>query len=405
MFPRYIKERVLTSLQDTPVVLVNGPRQSGKTTFVKALKQQWSYLTFDDASYIEAARYDPIGFVNRLSKNVILDEVQHVPDLFRAIKLSVDSNRKPGRFLMTGSANILMLPKLSESLAGRIEAIALYPLSQSEIGETRHNFIQNLLDDNLKNPKNGKMGEELIKRVARGGYPEAVSRAKESRRFSWYNQYINTLIQRDVKELSQLDNLDQLPKLLTALANHSGQLLNKVQLSTIMGVSRTTINRFVKLLESIFLIKEIEPWSTNRNSRLIKTAKIHLIDTGLLCALLKTGEKELNCDRSLLGHILETFVYNELLKQASWLNEAISFFHYRDNDQKEVDIVLETGTKLIGIEVKAAESVQKRDFSGLETLRHRASKKFKIGIVFYDGTRIIPFGPELLAVPVSALWS
>lgn len=405
MYKRLIKDKVLTALSDTPVVLINGPRQSGKTTFVQELKKQWKYITFDDPANVDAALYDPNGFINKLPEHVILDEVQRVPEIFSTIKMSVDNNRIPGRFLMTGSANILTLPKLSDSLAGRIEAIPLYPLSLNEIKSSNKNFITRLLGDKLEDPKGGKLGSSLYEYVVTGGYPEAITRKKEARIKRWHKQYIDTLIQRDVKEISSIQHLESLPKLLSSLANHSGQLLDKSNLAASVGVSRTTINRMVNLLKSIFLLNELVPWSTNRHSRLVKMPKSHLTDTGLICAMLNVGTTQLEDDKKLFGHILESFVFNELLRQSSHLEEFIDFFHYRDHDKKEVDIVIEVQNSLIGIEVKAAETVRKKDFSGLETFRNRVPKKFKHGLIFYDGDRILSFGGGMLAVPISCLWS
>lgn len=405
MYKRFITENTLAALNDTPVVLINGPRQSGKTTFVRDLKKQWKYVSFDDPVNVDAALFDPIGFINKLPEHVILDEVQRVPEIFSVIKMSIDNNRIPGRFLMTGSANILTLPKLSDSLAGRIEAIPLYPLSASEVAKNKNNFIARLLDNNLQDPKVGKLGSKLYEHVVTGGYPEAISRKSETRVRGWYKQYVNTLIQRDVKEISKIHNLQILPKVLTALANHSGQLLDKSKLATSVGVSRTSIDRMLQLLESVFLLHELKSWSSNRHSRLVKMPKTHLTDTGLLCAMLNVGANELENDRTLFGHILETFIFNELLRQSSFLDEFIDFFHYRDHDQKEVDIVVEVQGKMIGIEVKAAQTVRKKDFSGLEVLRQRTPKKFSQGIVFYDGESVLSFGEGLLAVPISNLWS
>ena len=405
MFNRFIQHAVDTALNDTPVVVVNGPRQSGKTTFVKMLREDWEYLTFDDETLIQAAIFDPQGFVNELPEHVILDEVQRVPELFRAIKLSVDNNRKPGRFLMTGSANVLTLPKLSDSLAGRLEAIPLYPLSLCELENQPLSFLEKILTDKLGQPTQGKLGQALIDILLTGGYPEAVARESFSRKQRWYQQYLNTLIQRDVQELSNIHHLDQLPKLLTTLANHSGQLLEKSSLASITGVSRTTVIRMIQLLENVFLLHELPAWHSNRHKRLAKMPKVHLTDTGLLCSLLKLSNSEAQKDRRLIGHLTETFVFNELLKQASWLEDSVEFFHYRDHDKREVDLILQIKNDLIAVEVKVAESVNAKDFQGIDAFAKKAPNRFRLGIVLYDGDRIVPFGEQKLAVPIACLWS
>lgn len=404
MLDRYISNRVKTALSDTPVVLINGPRQSGKTTFVQALKPDWQYITFDDEAQLELARFDPVGFVNRLPDHVILDEVQRIPEIFRTIKLSVDNNRKPGRFLMTGSANILMLPKLSDSLAGRIETIALHPLSQCEIEQSRPSFVNMMFESKYPQSKQKPLREELIERILRGGYPEAVFRNDELRRQQWHRKYLETLIQRDIKEISQLEKLDQLPKVLSSMANHTGQLLNKASLATLVGVSRTTIDRMLKLLDGIFLTNELDAWHNNRHLRLSKSNKVHVCDTGLACALLKISSKALTQDRKLLGQLLETFIFNELKQQANWDERFIDFYHFRDARKREVDIILEFESGLYCIEVKAAETIQAKDFRTMKLLKENMNDKFKSGVVLYDGESVIVFGDDLFAVPISLLW-
>ncbi len=407
LFPRRIISRVISVLTDTPVVLIHGPRQSGKTTLARMIGEErdYSYFTFDDASVLSAASEDPLGFIHRLPERSILDEVQKTPELLSAIKLSVDRDRLPGRFLLTGSANVLLVPKLSDSLAGRMEIIPLFPLAQCEIEGSKPFFLKNLFSGgDIANGRYEYLGEELIERILKGGYPEPLMRTSWSRRSDWYRNYVDTLIQRDIRDLARLRSLDAIPALLEVAASQSAGLINFSELASPFHLSRPTIRHYINLLENIFLVDLLKPWHSNRLKRLIKTAKIHLGDTGLAGALLHVGPEGLMTDRKILGRLLETFVFNELRKQASWTDGDITFFHYRDKDQYEVDIVMQQGMRFTAVEIKAAETVKEKDFRGIRRLQRVLGKQFAGGVVLYTGENALPFGERLSAVPISALW-
>ena len=407
LYPRFLKERLAEALKDTPVVLVHGPRQCGKTTLAKiqGAELEYEYFSFDDDGLREAAVEDPQGFVGNLPDKAILDEVQRTAELFNAIKLSVDRDRKPGRFILTGSANILTLPRLSDSLAGRMEILRLWPLSQSEILGSKPTFIERLFSADFKTQSTERLGMELADRIAGGGFPAALSRQTGRRRENWYRDYIDTLIQRDIQDLARIQHLDALPKLVKLLAGQTAQLLNISNLASPFEISNPTIKEYVTLLRQLFLIDELQPWFSNRLSRLVKSPKIHLGDTGLACSLLSLDADSLIDDRSLLGQLLETFLYQELRKQASWDEERVNFFHLRGKDGMEVDFVLERkGRELAGIEVKASATARSSDFKGLRKLQDALGKRFKCGIVLYDGESVIPFGDQLYAVPLNLLW-
>jgi len=408
LFPRYARMRLEEALADTPVVLVHGPRQCGKTTLARMVGDAagYIYITFDDDVQLAAARADPIGFVADLPDRVVLDEVQRVPELFLALKSAVDRHRTPGRFILTGSTNALLIPALADSLAGRMEILRLHPLAQCEIAGIRPRFLQVLFAGGFKNRFYGRLGAELAERVAAGGYPAALARPSPRRRMAWYRDYLETLVQRDVRDLARIGSLDALPRLLQLAASQTARLVNVAEMAGPFQLSRPTIRDYVTVLERLFLLEHLPPWHSNRLSRLVKTSKLHMGDTGVAAALLGLVDgAALARDRSLLGQLLETFVYQELRRQSSWHDSPIAFHHYRDRDGVEVDIVLEHGLReLAGIEVKATATVTEADFRGLRKLQSAAGERSVTGVVLYDGDNSASFGPGLFAVPIRALW-
>lgn len=407
LYPRYVGPVLREALADSPVVLIHGPRQSGKTTLAQSVGNAagYTYLSFDDGVTLAAARADPAGFVADLPARAILDEVQHVPELFSALKSTVDRHRVPGRFLLTGSANVLLVPKLADSLAGRMAIVRLHPLAQAELARKPPRFLETLFKGGFKVRTRPRLGRDLAERIAAGGYPAALVRSTPRRRAAWYRDYLDTIVQRDVRSLARIAALDALPRLLTLAAGQTARLMNVSDLAAPFQVSRPTIRDYVTLLERVFLIDALPPWHSNRLSRLIKTPKIHLGDTGLACALLGADASALAADRPLLGQLLETFVFQELRRQAGWLAELVRFYHFRDKDGAEVDIVLERGAReLAGVEVKAGGTVTAADFRGLRKLREAGGARFVGGVVLYDGEASASFGDRLYAVPVRWLW-
>ncbi|MDD3604303.1 MAG: ATP-binding protein [Kiritimatiellae bacterium] len=406
-YPRYLRPRVLEALTDSPVVLIHGPRQCGKTTLARLVGDDlgFVYFTFDDDVQRAAAKADPVGFVADLPERAVLDEVQRVPELFTSIKAAVDARRKPGRFILTGSANVLLVPHLADSLAGRMEILRLHPLAQAELAGKIPNILSLLFGAGFKaGPCSRREGRALAERIAAGGYPGAVARAAERRRAAWYRDYAETLIQRDIRALAHISALDALPRLLALAAGQTSCLVNISELAAPFQVSRPTIREYVTLLSRIFLLDELPPWHSNRLKRLVKTSKLHMGDTGLACALLGMNAESLWKDRALFGRLLETFVYQELRRQAGWLEEPVTFSHFRDKDRVEVDMVLESAGRLAGIEVKAGSTVTTADFRGLHKLQAAMPKTFAGGVVLYDGATVVSFGHNLYAVPISSLW-
>jgi predicted AAA+ superfamily ATPase len=384
--------------------MVTGPRQCGKTTLVRGFTSH-RYITLDDDTVLEAARGDPSGFVRGLD-HAIVDEVQRAPDILRAIKKTIDVDRRPGRFLLTGSANVLTLPQVSESLAGRMQVVNLLPLSRAEIREKRPTFLQKAMAGRVAKTTETLIGDDLVNAVFTGGYPEMIRRRDQQRRRAWARGYVNAIVQRDVRDIAELERMDQMPRLLKVLAHHSGQLTNFTQIGGQIGLDDKTTRKYVAILEQLFLVRRVEPWFRNRLKRLVKTPKLHFLDSGLLAAILGTTEERIGKDRSVFGPLLETFVFAEVMKQVDWLAETCRLYHYRDKDQDEVDIIVEgEGGDVVGIEVKAAATVTVGDFKGLRKLSAACGEDFKLGVVLYDAEQTVPFGERMFAVPISCLWA
>ncbi len=405
MYDRFIKQRIETALSDTRVVLIAGPRQTGKTTLSQAIAgKNMPFFTLDNVTTLEAARQDPAGFIRGLDKAVI-DEIQRAPELLLAIKESVDLDQRPGRFLLTGSANLMTLPRVADSLAGRMEVIRLLPLSQNEIQGFSPTFLNSVFDGAIPVVKRPILADDLIETALAGGYPEAVARTSYRRRQDWYLNYIDAIVQRDISDIVQIEHILQIPRLLQALAHHSGQLANYSKIGSFLDMNYATTQKYTRILEQLFFISALPSWHTNRLKRLVKAPKLHFLDSGLLAALQDITLKKLKDNRRLFGPLLETFVFAELQKLAGWNDRRCKFSHFRDKQKKEVDIVIQDQSgQVVGIEVKASATVTNADFSGLRKLAEAHPKEFVLGLVLYDHDQAVPFGERLFAAPISALW-
>lgn len=409
MFKRFVEHNIREALQDTPVVYIMGPRQSGKTTVVKSIiDDHWIYITLDDATQLNLIKSDPIGYIRNLpqGKSIVIDEVQRLPELFVSIKQSVDENRTPGRFLLTGSANALLLPQISDSLAGRMETIHLPTLSEYEILGRTPSFLNTVLNGEAPATKEIRIRNYLISRIVSGCFPEPIQREKESRIKAWYNSYLHTLIQKDIRDLGHIEHHSDMTKLLVVLSLYSGKLINFSELGERVNLDRVTVKKYMNLLEQLFLIDSLSPWHTNAYKRLIKSHKLHVVDTGIICASRGLNQEKLIAHPELYGALLETFVFNELKKQSNFIEEKLYFSHYRDKDKVEIDIIIENSLdEIIAVEVKAASTINQKDLTGLKKLKEIAKHQFKIGILLYDGDHTTSFGENLYAVPIAALWS
>jgi predicted AAA+ superfamily ATPase len=407
VLPRHATDRLRTALADRPVVLLHGARQTGKTTLARAVAEERGarYVTLDDLTMLAAARDDAAGFLAGFAQPLVLDEVQRAPELLLAIKAAVDRRRTPGRFLLTGSANVLLLPRVAESLTGRMEIVNLWPFSQGEIEGTAEGFINAVFADSPPVLGRSDSSVRYTDRILRGGYPEAFSIESAERRRAWFDAYVTAILQRDVRDLARIEGLTDLPRLLSLLASRPMAQLNFADLSRGTGVPQTTLKRYFALLETVFLVRLLPPWYANIGKRLVKTPKVLLTDTGLAAHLMGIDRARVAQDRGLLGGLLESFVAMEIVKQAGWSMDPPTLYYFRTHEGDEVDFVLERRDgALVGIEVKSAATVTAADFKGLRALAEVAGRRFRRGIVLYTGAEVVPFGSGLFALPVEALW-
>ncbi|MDD5585512.1 MAG: ATP-binding protein [Alphaproteobacteria bacterium] len=400
-----------------PAVFLNGPRQAGKSTLVRHIAQTYlkaDYVTFDDITTLSAAANDPEGFLRQFTKPVIIDEVQMVPEIFRVLKLLIDERRAHdhagayGRFLLTGSANIMALPKLADALVGRMAVLSLFPFSAVESLGNGRPVINGWFDqeiafkkgDALKSDQRA-MGEIIHKTT----YPEIATEPEKSSAL-WLDGYLTTLLQRDVRQLAEIEKIPALPNIVKILAARAGGLLNDADCARDAKLNAVTYRRYRTLLQQLFLITLVPPWYRNIGKRLVKSPKLFFADTALLCHQLGVNLESLQRQNpGLFGHVLENFVASELTKQLSTIIDGGALYHYRTHDNKEVDFIIERRNgKLIGVEVKSRDSVGPDDFSGLKTLREHAGKNFSRGIVLYLGRDTVPFSDDMVAMPLESMW-
>lgn len=398
---------VAEALEDTRVVTINGARQSGKSTLAQVIAATLDpvrSLTLDDPVALRAAHDDPVGFIEH-DGLLVIDEVQRAPELFLPIKADVDADPRPGRYLLTGSAHVLALKSLPDALPGRMETIELWPFSQGEIADAPDRFIDAAFADGPRLAGDSSLRRrDYIERAAVGGFPDAVRRT-DRRRAAFFESYLDTLIKRDVQEISAIERTPQLRKLLQLLAIRSANLLVPATVASELDIHRTTITRYLALLETVFLIKTIPAWSGGATHRAIGTPKLAFVDTGLLCHLLGQGPTRLADPGGAAGPVLENFVLMELARQLTWNDERATLWHYRTKDKVEVDAVLESADgRIIGIEVKAGATLHKHDFAGLRHLKDRLGDRFVAGFALYTGQHSLPFGDRLRALPIDTLW-
>jgi uncharacterized protein len=409
MLYRAITPKLLTALRDTPALMLVGPRQAGKSTLVQALAEgphPARYLTLDDLRTLEAAHRDPIGLIESSDQPLVIDEVQRAPELLLPIKAAIDRDRRPGRFILTGSAQVMLLPTVSESLAGRVEAHTLWPLSQAEIDGMSGQVVDLLMQESTPLPSAPATSrEDLIERLMRGGFPEAIER-DDARREQWLASYLTVLAQRDLRELANIERLAEIPAVLASLAARVRAPLNEVQLSGSLEIPRTSLHRYLALLEQVFLVCRLPSWHTNAIKQITKAPKLLLCDSALLAHLLRADRGRLSEDDSLLGNVLECFVGMELTKQLAASPLRGSLHHMRTATGAEVDFVIEgPRSRVVGVEVKASATVRGGDFKHLERMRERLGDRFLRGVLLYSGGERLPFGDRLEAWPLATLWA
>jgi len=404
---RHLEHAVHAALADTRVVSVNGARQAGKSTLVHAVmkgRRDAEERTLDDGSTLAAAKADPNRFV-RHQGLLAIDEVQRAPELMLAVKAAVDREQRPGQFLLTGSARVLGLNSLPDALVGRMETLELWPFSQGELESRREGFIDAAFADEPTFVSGGTLErEELVERICRGGFPEATRR-DEGRRARFFASYAHDLVDRDVSQLADIRRRELLHQLLKSVARLPAQLLKTERLASDAGVPATSAERYLALFEEVFLLKRLQAWSNSAAVRAVQMRKVLFVDTGLCAFLQGRTVKRLLKDDAALGPLLENFALGELARQLGWAATRATLSHFRTRDGVEVDGVLVADDgRLVGVEVKAAETVRAEDFSGLRHLAARAGDRFHQGLVLYAGNAVLPFGPALQAVPLGALW-
>jgi uncharacterized protein len=398
-------------LDDTPVNLITSARQTGKSTLCRQLIQQGIFkgqsVTLDDRLILAAAQSDPLGFLLDLDKHLIIDEVQRAPELFLSIKKLVDEDRKGRRLILTGSVDVMTLPEIADSLAGRMEIHNLWPLAQSEIHGKKSQFLETLVSPERRFENEKCDWKDIIQAIRTGGYPEVIGRQAERRKARWYKSYLDMVLQKDIKELSNIEGLTEIPNILHLIAASVGSTINFSNIARLAGIKDATMRRYLTLLEHVFLIIKIPAWTPNNQGQFVKSPKVFLNDTGLLCHLRGEAVESLLAGRITAGNFLENFVVLEIIKQLSWSDSILKPFHFSIHKGAEVDLVLEDRSKqLYGIEIKSSASLNQDDFKGLKRFAEFAGEKFKRGIVFYTGDQVVGgFGENIQAVPIAALWS
>lgn len=408
LYPRPLATVLREALADTPVVCLTGPRQSGKTTLVRAMMPERPFFSLDHPPYLSAAKGDPAGFVAALPREVTIDEIQRAPELLPAIKLSVDLDRRPGRFVLTGSANLLLVPAVTESLAGRMEIAQLMPLSESEKERRRGRFLADLLGGEItpalhaggRPPNPADLGSRLVT----GGYPEPLGRSPARAR-QWHRQYVRSIVDRDVLDVGRVRDAEGVARLLQLLAARNGELLNTAGLSRELGLHRSTVREYIAVLERLFLVRRLAPWHRNVGKRLVRTPKMHLVDSGLAATLAGLRPEDWMAKRDRMGHLLESFVVHQFVTQAGWTDPDLRFWHFRDKDGQEVDLVMTIGSRTWGVEVKATSTPGRSAGRGMMRLAALCGDDFEGGILLYNGRDILPMDDaRTLAVPLREMW-
>ena len=410
LIDRHIRPPLVSALSEARVVCLLGVRQAGKTTLIQSVagaEHPARYVSLDEPAALEEARADPTGFVGG-GERLAIDEVQRAPELLLAIKRVVDSDNARGQFLLTGSANILTLPQIADALPGRVDYMTLWPFSQSELAGRRGSFIEKAFDGQAPRPADVPVGRSgYAEQVLRGGFPEAV-RSGEARRLRFFAGYVDSILGREVVDLAAVRDADATARVLRLVAARSAALTNLSAIGRELGIDHKTVANHLKALEQLFMIVRLPAWHVNLGHRIVRSAKLHLADTGMLCALMGADAMRLESDGAIAGSVFETFAVNEIVRLASVseLGSLLNLFHYRDQRGNEIDLVLEHARgDVVGIEVKASATPRREDAAALRLLRDRLGSRFRLGLVLHLGPDSIPLGDRIEAVPLASLWS
>ncbi len=405
---RSLADTVVDAMGSARVVALLGPRQAGKSTLARVLAAERlaaDYLSLDDEPVRSLASGDPAGFVAALTRRTVIDEVQRAPELLLAVKSRVDRDATPGQFLLIGSANLRRIPTVSDALPGRVDYLTLWPFTQGELVGRQEEFLPRLFDGEAPVIVDAPVGRhQYAEMLLAGGFPEVRVRPKTARA-RFFSSYVDSIVERDVADASRVRDPASVGTLLRLLAARSGALARYDALARDVGVDGKTVKSHLDVLERLFLVRVRRPWHVNLGQRQVKAPKLYVSDTGLLAALIGADVRRVRDDDGFAGALLETFVATELERQASWLDEQLSFWHYREGD-REVDVIVERPSgEIVGVEVKASATVRAHDFAGLRHVRERVGDRMVSGVIVYAGARTLPFGEGMWAVPLQALWA
>ena len=409
---RRLLQVALERFEDEPVLLLQGPRSVGKSTLLRQLADRLggALVDLDDVATRDAVAADPATFVARPGV-VCIDEYQHVPLVLDAIKAELNRDGRPGRFILTGSARHEALPVAAQALTGRLHRLPVYPLSQGEISGVKERFLARVLEGNVPISGPSSMGrDDYIERIVAGGFPVPLSRPPGARRARWIDDYVRLTLERDVRELARIEQAAVLPRLLERLAGQTAQVLNVAQAASHLSMNERTVDSYIRLLEAVFLVRRLPAWGTTLRARAGARPKIHVLDSGIAARLSRlTPEKLARRDPTALtelGHLLETFVIGELLKQTSWVEGTAGIGHWRTRDGDEVDLVIERDDgAAVAFEVKASQRVDRRELAPLRKLRDATGSSFLAGIALHVGAQSYVADDRLHVFPVDALWS
>lgn len=406
---RWQQKNIISSLKTRRVIFLSGARQCGKTTLVRDLESpEMEYRTLDNLTMLQSAKSDPENFIKHYNnKSMIIDEVQRVPELLLSIKKAVDENARNGQYLLTGSANIQASPLVQESLAGRIRKIRLRPLSQGEIeGGSFPNFIQKAFSKNFKSFYDTYDKDAILELAFRGGFPEPL-KLKDKERKLWHRDYIEALLERDLKDIARIQHKDAMKNLLVITAAWSSKFMDVSRIGSGLSIKRPTTESYLNALEAMYIIEHVKPWIKTDYDRVGKQDKLFMTDCGLMGSILNWHMDQVRLDSDKIGKLIETFVFSELSAQIDASEEQILLYHYRDREKREIDFVIENENgDLLGIEVKAGSYIDNADFKHLNWFAENLAgkRRFK-GIILYTGNSVMPFGNSMMAVPINCLWS
>lgn len=407
LYRRWQNQKLLHALKQRRVVLLTGPRQCGKTTLCRTIcNDNIEYRTLDNRNLLEAARNDPAGFIKHSKSTLIIDEIQLAPELLLAIKEHVDLDDQKGQFLLTGSSNINSIPSVRESLAGRITNIRLRSFTQGEIAGTEPNFLDLVFSGKLQMQQLTCSQDDVISRALIGGFPEVIQYSEKAKR-NWHQDYITSILERDLKDIVNIRRKDSMRSLVAILAAWSSNFIDISAIGADLAINRITLESYINALETLYLIERVRPWTKTDYEIVGKKDKIFFSDTGLMSSILGWKQELIRFDSDRIGKVVETFIFQELAAQINYYMGEYELFHYRDKQKREIDFIVERDDGMLAlIEVKAGSAINAKAFRHIKYFKaHIAPQRKIVGIVLYSGEHIISYGDNMWAVPISIFWT